>query len=282
MIVCLVALSNIVQLVCCSLHLLRSEKKLSQMCPAFTIENSPPLPPLPYNLSKIFSLTFLKWLVIFSAQIWMHSQECFNCIRFSADDELPCSEEKILQCYLDLSVQSFFAFTNLHVLLCSPASSHQRTVLLSCYSSNGIHNIAIFCIGWSMICYFCEVGVQTCATLKSCGVVLLPKTPSCSAIAALYCLPRYTVLSLKAIGFFSLPSTLELLKISSYFRCKAEECEVICSKSCSKSVAEWGRGWPRVPDLQNTFGVQGVIFLISSTVPVLGNSMSQLHTSLLN
>ena len=90
---CLVALSNIVQLVCCSFHLLRSEKKLSQMCPAFTIENSPPPPPLPYTLSKIFSLTLLKWLAIFSAQIWMYSQECFNWIQFSADDELPFSEE---------------------------------------------------------------------------------------------------------------------------------------------------------------------------------------------
>lgn len=38
---------------------------------------------------------------------------------------------------------------------------------------------------------------------------------------------------------------------------------------------------PSVPDLQNTFGVQGVIFLIFSAVLVLGSSMSQLHTSLL-
>lgn len=35
---------------------------------------------------------------------------------------------------------------------------------------------------------------------------------------------------------------------------------------------------PSVPDLQNTFGVQGVIF---SALLVLGSSMSQLHSSLL-
>jgi len=63
------------------------------MCPAFTTENSPPLPPPPYKLGEIFSLTVLKWLVIFSAQIWMYSQGCFNWIQFSADDELPFSEE---------------------------------------------------------------------------------------------------------------------------------------------------------------------------------------------
>lgn len=38
---------------------------------------------------------------------------------------------------------------------------------------------------------------------------------------------------------------------------------------------------PSVPDLQNTFGVQGAIFLIFSAFLVLGSSMSQLRTSLL-
>lgn len=47
-------------------------------------------------------------------------------------------------------------------------------------------------------CHFCEFEMHT--TLKSCGV-LLQKALFYSVTAVLHCLPRYTVLSEKAIPF---------------------------------------------------------------------------------
>lgn len=71
----------------------------------------------------------------------------------------------------------------------------------------------------------------------------------------------------------------------SYFTCKAEEFEIIWSKSCSKSVQGGGKGWlcssQSTRPADHISFVQGVIFLIFSAVPVLGSCMSKLHTSLL-
>lgn len=95
-------------------------------------------------------------------------------------------------------MQSLFSSTDLNV--CSHVYSYQITVL-SCNSSKGIY-VTIFCIGKSNLimisCHFCEFEMHT--TLKSCGV-LLQKALFYSVTAVLHCLPRYTVLSEKAIPF---------------------------------------------------------------------------------